>query len=242
MISIDLDALFAETHEALDGINAAMIKETGKLAPLAILFSISDGEDPKFEGLPEGEVAKFTIILSELMGRDKTAMVIELMRGIQYNQSGNDVLPSDVEEGVYHLISTHPEGPEVGAQSFLDLLTQQTGYTEKDVVVFGVKRMIRDVDAFGAVLSLDSRYRKIELEEGEELDLSKIDLANDAKAMDAIVLHFQSPDSGKILTKPYKIVDGEIVYAEESEDHTITGDAVKNSRFGSLFEPIGAVN
>ena len=239
---IDLDEIFEDRLEHLLRLNEKLFSELGRIVPIAIILSVSDGEDPKFEGAPEGDVVDFTVLLDDLMGGDLQAMIVELMRGLQYRAGGGDVLEEKVSDAVGFLIQTHPTGPDEARQDMLRLLLDESGVHQKEILIMALQRLIRSLDGIGIILSLDSYYKRVEGAE-EDLDLSKVDLQNDSQATDAHTLHMYAPAYNRVITKPYHVEDGALVFDESDimDSSKVLGTkTVVRSRFSRLFEQVEA--
>lgn len=231
---IDLDAIFESNLETLTELSHHIFQETGSLVPMAILVSISDGKDPKYEGVPAGETVNFTLLLGDLMGGDPRGMLLELMRGLKYEAGKGDELDMVDEVGPILALLHHAEDPDQEARNMVNTLLSISGRHQKEIVVMGLKRMIREYDAIGALLSMDSYFKKFDIEDTEEVDLANISLANDAEAVDAHVFHLHAEHYNRVITKPYTVVDGRIVY-DEDESMDIENDPGVQSRFSGLF-------
>jgi len=229
---LEMDTIIEGTLEAIDFLTTEVIKDTGTIIPVAMFMVVSDGEDPKFQNVPEGEIARLTVPLAPLLGADCLEMLLELMSAVQYAAGNGDKIPQEVTDAVIALIEGSPMSTNDSARLMMEPMLEKTGLDERDIVVLALQRYAREWNPLGVVISLDSYYKDMS-EEGAEMPVGS--LADDPMAKEAHVLHVVCPNYRRIITKPYKITDNNTIVYEENITDMDLDDSVE-SRFFNIFK------
>lgn len=180
----------------------------------AIIMSVSDGS-ATYGDAPKGELTRVLVDIRPWIGGDPLDMLLELMRGIQYQAgNGDELLPEIVMS-----LLTELSLPGISPEKILQSMLAMTRHTRDDIVVMGIKRMIRRLNAEAVLCLIDGDYLSV----GEPQ--THVYLAS-------------TPNYYECTIRPYTVdSEGHITYDDDPTSRVSSriGDILYD-RFSNLFE------